>query len=50
MEPKLSVVFITYNHEPFIKEALDSVLMQEVDFPYEIVVGEDCSTDRTRDI
>ena len=50
MEPKLSVVFITYNHEPFIKEALDSVLMQEVDFPYEIVVGEDCSTDCTRDI
>ncbi len=49
-EPYLSVVFITYNHERYIREALDSVLMQETDFPFEIVVGEDCSTDHTRDI
>ncbi len=49
-KPKLSVVFITYNHEPFIREALDSVFMQETDFEFEIVVGEDCSTDGTRDI
>lgn len=46
----LSVVFITYNHEPYLRESLDSVLAQEVDFDYEIVVGEDCSTDHTRDI
>ena len=46
----LSVVFITYNHEPYLREALDSVLSQETDFDFEIVVGEDCSTDRTRDI
>lgn len=46
----LSVVFITYNHEPFLREALDSVLNQKVNFAYEIVVGEDCSTDHTRDI
>lgn len=44
----LSVVFITYNHEPYLRKALDSVLMQETDFDFEIVVGEDCSTDRTR--
>ena len=47
---KVSVLMITYNHEKFIGEALDSVLMQCMDFDYEIVVGEDCSTDRTREI
>jgi glycosyltransferase involved in cell wall biosynthesis len=47
---KLSVPIITYNHERFIANALESVLMQHVDFSYEIVVGEDCSTDATREI
>ncbi|WP_051292977.1 glycosyltransferase [Citrifermentans bremense] len=47
---KLSVLMITYNHAPFIAQALESVLMQQVGFDYEIVVGEDCSTDETRDI
>lgn len=48
--PKLSVVLITYNHEKYIRKALDSVLMQETDFPFEIVVGEDMSPDDTRNI
>ena len=47
---KVSVLMITYNHERFIAQALDSILMQRVDFDYEIVVGEDCSTDATREI
>jgi glycosyltransferase involved in cell wall biosynthesis len=47
---KLSVMMITYNHEQFISQALNSILFQRVNFDYEIVVGEDCSTDRTRDI
>lgn len=47
---KLSVMMVTYNHERFIAQALASVLAQRVNFDYEIVVGEDCSTDRTRDI
>ncbi len=47
---KLSILIVTYNHEKYIAQALESVLMQEVDFDYEIVVGEDCSTDNTRDI
>jgi len=47
---KLSVMMITYNHERFIAQALESILAQRVNFDYEIVVGEDCSTDRTRDI
>ncbi len=46
----VSIEIITYNHEKFLAKALDSVLMQEVDFKYEIVVGEDCSTDNTRQI
>jgi glycosyltransferase involved in cell wall biosynthesis len=47
---KLSVAMITYNHESFIRQALESVLAQRVNFDYEIVVGEDCSTDGTRAI
>lgn len=47
---KVSVLMLAYNHAPFIAGALDSVLMQEVDFEYEIVIGEDCSTDSTRSI
>lgn len=47
---KLSVAIITYNHERFIRQALESVLAQQVNFDYEIVVGEDCSTDGTRAI
>ncbi len=48
--PKVTVVLLTYNHEPFIADAIHSVLMQQTDFPYEIVVVEDCSTDATRKI
>lgn len=48
--PKLSVAIVTYNHENFIAKALDSVLMQRVSFDYEILVGDDFSTDRTREI
>jgi glycosyltransferase involved in cell wall biosynthesis len=48
--PDVSVLMIAYNVEDYIGEALDSVLMQNVSFTYEIVVGEDCSTDRTREI
>ena len=47
---RVSVAITTYNHENFIADALDGVLKQEVDFPYELVVGDDASTDRTRDI
>jgi glycosyltransferase involved in cell wall biosynthesis len=47
---KLSIMMLTYNHERFIAQALNSVLSQRVTFDYEIVIGDDCSTDRTRDI
>ena len=45
-----SVAVLTYNHEAYIRQCLDSILAQVVDFPYEIVVVDDCSTDSTRDI
>ncbi len=47
---KVSVALVTYNHEKFIKEAVESILKQEVEFDYEIVIGEDCSSDKTRGI
>ncbi len=47
---KLSVLMVTYNHEKFISQALESILTQRVGFDYEIVIGEDCSTDSTRAI
>lgn len=48
--PKVSVCIVTYNHEPYITEAIESALCQKTDFPFEIRVGEDDSTDRTREI
>lgn len=48
--PKVSVLIITYNQKNFIRQAIDSVLMQKTSFPIEILVGDDFSTDGTRDI
>lgn len=41
---------ITYNHELYIKQAIDSVLMQKIIFPIELVIGDDCSSDKTYEI
>ena len=46
----IGVCIATYNQEKYIRQCLDSVLMQKVDFDYEIVVGDDASTDGTQDI
>jgi glycosyltransferase involved in cell wall biosynthesis len=48
--PLVSVKMITYNHEPYISQAIEGVLKQKTDFPIELIIGEDCSTDRTREI
>ena len=48
--PLVSVYMITYNHERFIAQAIEGVVMQKTEFPYELVIGEDCSTDNTRAI
>lgn len=45
--PKVSVIVLTYNQEKLIGRTLDSILAQKCDFPFEIIVGEDCSTDGT---
>ena len=47
---KVSVIVPTYNHEPYIRQCLDSLVNQETSFPYEILVGEDDSRDGTREI
>lgn len=43
-----SVAMITYNHSGMIGKAMESVIRQECRFPFELIVGEDCSTDATR--
>ena len=48
--PQVSVSVVTYNQRNLIGRALDSILMQEVDFAYEIVVGDDASNDGSREI
>lgn len=48
--PLVSVCCITYNHAAYIAQAMDSFLMQKTKFNYEIIVGEDHSTDGTRAI
>lgn len=48
--PIVSVHVISYNQVDCIREALDSILAQEVNFSYEIVIGDDCSTDGTAEI
>ena len=47
---KVSVCMITYNHEAFIARAIEGVLMQKTDFETELIIGEDCSSDTTRNI
>ena len=49
-KPLVSALMVTYNHELYIAQAIEGVLQQETDFPFELVIGEDCSTDGTRKI
>lgn len=48
--PKVSVMVLTYNHEDFIRKTLTSILEQKTDFDFEIIVGDDASTDGTANI
>ena len=50
IEPLVSVFITTYQHAPFIRNCLDGALMQKTSFPIEILIGEDESTDGTREI
>lgn len=46
----LSICVVVYNHRQYIEECLDSILNQHMNFPYEIIVGNDCSTDGTEEV
>jgi glycosyl transferase family 2 len=49
-EPAVSVVLLAFNHAAFVAQAIESVLIQQAPFPFELVIGEDCSADGTREI
>lgn len=49
-KPVISVYMLAYRHEHFIAEAIDGVIAQQCNFPIELIIGEDCSPDRTREI
>jgi len=46
----VSIFLLTYNQEQFIAQTINSILMQKANFNFQIVIGEDCSTDGTRSI
>jgi hypothetical protein len=48
--PLVSIYMLTYNHERYIGDAIASVVSQHCDFPFELIVGEDCSRDSTGEI
>lgn len=48
--PLVSIRVLVYNAEKYLRKCLDGIVMQKVDFPYEVIVGEDCSTDKSREI
>lgn len=49
-DPLVSICCITYNHEKYIRDAIKGFLMQKTDFPFEIIIHDDASTDATADI
>jgi glycosyltransferase involved in cell wall biosynthesis len=50
MTPIVSLLLLTYNHSEFIAQAINSILEQKVNFDYEILIGDDCSSDGTCEI
>jgi glycosyltransferase involved in cell wall biosynthesis len=50
VEPLVSVYMLAYRHEKFVAEAINGVIAQQCTFPIELIIGEDCSPDRTREI
>jgi len=50
MDPLVSICCITYNHEKYIRDAIEGFLMQKTDFPVEILIFDDASQDGTQEI
>jgi glycosyltransferase involved in cell wall biosynthesis len=48
--PVATVLMLAYNHGPYIRESIESIINQKTSFPFELVIGEDCSKDDTRKI
>ncbi|OEU64149.1 MAG: hypothetical protein BBJ57_10360 [Desulfobacterales bacterium PC51MH44] len=48
--PLVSIKMITYNHELYIAQAIEGVVKQKTEYPFELIIGEDCSTDGTMEI
>ncbi len=49
LAPKVTVCVVTYNQEQYITSCLQSIVEQKTDFDFEVIVSDDCSTDRTRE-
>ena len=48
--PLLSVRCLCYNHAPYLRQCLDGFVMQQTDFPFEVIIHDDASTDGSQDI
>ena len=48
--PMVSVIMLTHNQKRYVRQAVESVLMQEADFKYELLICDDASTDGTKEI
>lgn len=48
--PLVSIITLAYNHEPYISECLNNLVHQKVDFPFEVIIHDDASTDKTASI
>lgn len=49
-EIKVSILLVSYNQQKYIQEAISSIITQELDFRYELLIGDDCSTDLTQEV
>ena len=49
-DPVISIVVTTYNHERYIERCLRGIAMQQCSYPFEVLIGEDCSPDGTREV
>ena len=50
MQPIVSILMPTYNHEKYISQAIESALSQKTQYDWELLINDDCSTDNTRKV
>ena len=49
-DPLISVIVTVYNHAPYVERCLRGIAMQKCSYPFEVLVGEDCSPDNSREV